>query len=505
MDQKKTNTTLTVVGLMLGLLLAALDQTIVSTAMPTILGVFGGLDKFVWVYSAYLIASVVGMPIFGKLSDMYGRKRFFLLGLVVFMLGSALCGTAQSMTQLIIYRAIQGIGGGALMPIVFTIVFDIFPPEKRGKMQGLFGAVFGLSSVLGPLAGAFFTDYVNWRWCFYVNLPLGVVSLILMYLAYHEKSSHHKQKIDFMGTILMTVSVMCLMFGLELGGKEYAWNSGQIIGLFAGFVVFLIIFLLWERKVSSPIVALQLFRDRLFTASMGIAFLYGAIMISGATYIPLFIQGVFSGSATNAGLVLTPMMLGVVAGSIVGGRFIGKSSYRTIMLFSAALIIIAVALLGTISIESKQWVVTLYMILMGLGMGASFPIISTSALQNVDFKMRGSANSMNTFFRSIGSAIGVTIFATLQTHHLNTSLQKLVPPQFAAQIGDGRGLLQPEVQEMIPPDAYHQMLSALADSIAFVYQWAILISAFALVFIFLMGNFRLEIPAQKKKKSPQQT
>ncbi|MET3291910.1 DHA2 family efflux MFS transporter permease subunit [Brevibacillus fluminis] len=503
MDQKKTNTTLTVVGLMLGLLLAALDQTIVSTAMPTILGIFGGLDKFVWVYSAYLIASVVGMPIFGKLSDMYGRKRFFVLGLVIFMLGSALCGTAQSMTQLILYRAIQGIGGGALMPIVFTIVFDIFPPEKRGKMQGLFGAVFGLSSVLGPLAGAFFTDYVNWRWCFYVNLPLGIVSLILIYMSYHETRSSHKQKIDLLGTVLMALSVMCLMFGLELGGKEYAWGSGQIIGLFAGFVIFLIVFLLWERKASSPIVTLSLFHDRLFTASMGIAFFYGAIMISGATYIPLFIQGVFSGSATSAGLVLTPMMLGVVASSMVGGRFIGKASYRAIMFVSVALIIIAVALLGTISIETKQWVVTLYMILMGFGMGASFPIISTSALHNVDFKMRGSANSMNTFFRSIGSAIGVTVFGSLQTHQLGISIQQLVPPQFAEKLGDGRGLLQESVKNAIPADLYHTLLSALADSIAFVYQWAILIGVLAAVCIFFMGNAKLQLPGKAKEKAPQ--
>jgi EmrB/QacA subfamily drug resistance transporter len=219
MDNKKSNVRLTVLGLMMTLLLVSLDQTIVSTAMPTIIGQFGGLDKFVWVFSAYLIANVTGMPIFGKLSDMYGRKRFFIMGLIVFMIGSALCGTAQSMTELIIYRAIQGIGGGALLPIVFTIVFDIFPPQKMGKMQGLFGAVFGISSVLGPLAGALFTDYLDWRWCFYINLPLGVVSLFLIMVFYHESVQHKKQVIDWLGTVLMVGTVLCLMFGLELGGK----------------------------------------------------------------------------------------------------------------------------------------------------------------------------------------------------------------------------------------------------------------------------------------------
>ncbi|WP_409343811.1 MDR family MFS transporter [Paenibacillus sp. MBLB4367] len=496
MDVKKSNVKLTVVGLMLGLLLAALDQTIVSTAMPTILKEFGGLDKLVWVYSAYLITSVAGMPIFGKLSDMYGRKRFYLLGLVVFMIGSALCGTAQSMEQLITYRAIQGIGGGALMPIVFTIIFDIFPAEKRGKMQGLFGAMFGISSVLGPLAGAFFTDYVNWRWCFYINLPLGVISFLVITACYHESKTHVKQRIDWAGTVLMVGAILCLLFGLELGGKEYAWDSWQIVGLLGGFVVLLIAFLLTERAVADPLISMGLFRNRLFSSSMGIAFLYGAIMISGATYIPLFIQGVFGGSATSAGLVLTPMMLGVVASSAIGGRFIGRLSYRNIMLGSVVLIIIALLLLGTIGIDTPRWQVTLYMIVMGLGAGTSFPVISISALHKIPMNKRGSVNSMNQFFRTIGSAIGITIFGTIQSHQLKAGLTDIVPPQFADQIGDGRGLLQDTVKQMFPADAYHKLMSVLADSISYVYQWSIVIGVLAFLFILFMGKARMEIPAK---------
>jgi EmrB/QacA subfamily drug resistance transporter len=496
MDATKSNVRMTVIGLMLGLLLAALDQTIVSTAMATILGEFGGLDKFVWVYTAYLITSVTGMPIFGKLSDMYGRKYFYLGGLVIFMIGSALCGTAQSMEQLILYRAIQGIGGGALMPIVFTIVFDIFPAEKRGKMQGLFGAMFGISSVLGPLAGAFFTDYVNWRWCFYINLPLGIISFFMIMATYHESKQRTKQKIDWVGTIIMVGAILCLVFGLELGGKEYAWNSLPIVGLLAGFVILLSVFLYVEKRVKDPVVSLDLFKNRLFSSSMAISFFYGAIMISSATYIPLFIQGVFGGSATSAGLVLTPMMLGVVASSTLGGRLIGKTSYRNIMLVSIVLIAISMILLGTISIDTPRYLITMYTILMGLGIGSSFPVISLSSLHNLPFSKRGSATSMNSFFRTIGSTLGVTIFGVIQTHQLKVGLQGTVPVQFEGQVGDGRGLLTEAVKKMIPADLYHKMMSVLADSIAFVYQWSIVVAGLALIFIVLMGNLKLEIPTK---------
>jgi EmrB/QacA subfamily drug resistance transporter len=502
MAQRKTNMKWTVIGLMLGLLLASLDQTIVSTAMPTIIQEFGGMDKFVWVFSAYLITSVAGMPIFGKLSDMYGRKRFFLFGLITFMVGSALCGTSQSMTQLILYRAVQGIGGGALMPITFTIVFDIFPPEKRGKMQGMFGAVFGISSVLGPLAGAFFTDYVAWQWIFYINLPLGILSVLFITLAYHESVEHRKESIDWIGTVLMVSAVLCLMLGLELGGKEFAWDSVISFVLFGGFVLLLAVFL-WSQTVSaSPLIPLGLFRNRLFTASMGISFFYGAIMISSASYIPLYIQGVFGGKATEAGLTLTPMMLAVVASSVLGGRFIGKFSYRTVMLTAAISMTAAVVLLGTLSIDTARWQVTMYMILLGLGIGVSFPVISMSALHKVEFRQRGSVNSLNTFFRTIGSTLGITVFGTLQSNHLMNSLKAFKDmPMFAGHdIGDGRFLLQEQVRKAIPAEALNKMIAALADSIAYVYDWALIAAGMGIFFILLLGHARLELPSKAVQK-----
>ncbi|NHN30295.1 MDR family MFS transporter [Paenibacillus agricola] len=520
MPQKKSNVRLTIVGLMLGLLLASLDQTIVSTAMPTIVGEFGGLDKFVWVFSAYLIANVVSMPIFGKLSDMYGRKKFFLLGLVVFMIGSALCGTSTSMFQLIIYRAIQGIGGGALLPITFTIVFDLFPPEKRGKMQGLFGAVFGISSVLGPLAGAYFTDYVNWKWIFYINLPLGVVSLLLITFFYHAaRPNNPNQKIDWLGTATFAASVLCLMFGLELGGKEFAWNSVQSYSLFTGFVVLLALFLWIETKASDPVVPLKLFSNRLFTASMGASLFYGAILMSAASYIPLFIQGVYQGSASSAGQVLTPMMLGVVVSSVFGGRFISKTPYRNILLLSCALLLIATSLLSTLSFYSPEWVKSLYsmfgavapeltprglvityMVLMGLGIGVSFPVVSISSLHNVGFEQRGTVTSMVSFFRSIGSAIGVTVLGSVQTSALNSRLSELLPGSGMAAI-DPRALLQPEVRASIPPQVLEKLTIGLADSIAFVFLCTLLMAVATLICVLLMGKARMEIPAHTKQKA----
>ncbi|UQZ86518.1 Multidrug resistance protein 3 [Paenibacillus konkukensis] len=501
MPPKKSNVRWTIAGLMLGLLLAALDQTIVSTAMPTIVGKLGGLDQFVWVFSAYLIANVVSMPIFGKLSDMYGRKLFFLLGLAVFMIGSALCGMSTTMFELIVYRAIQGIGGGALMPITFAIVFDLFPPEKRGKMQGLFGAVFGISSVLGPLAGAYFTDNVDWTWIFYINLPLGVISFVLIALFYHPVlATNRNQKIDWLGTVTFAASILCLMFALELGGKEFAWNSLQSYGLFAGFVLLFLLFLLVESRVASPVVPLHLFRNKLFSASMATCLLYGAIMIAAASYIPLFIQGVFEGSATSAGQVLTPMMLAVVVSSTLGGRFIGKTSYRNIMLVSAVLLIIATSLLSTVSVETPRWSITMYMIFMGLGIGMSFPVTSMSSLHNVSPQLRGIVTSLVSFFRSIGSAIGVTVLGAVQAGALKSKLAELMPNSgLAAKPIDPQALLQPQVRASIPGPELQNMIAGLADSIAFVFLCAIFMAVAGFLFILLMGKAKMEIPSRSQQ------
>jgi EmrB/QacA subfamily drug resistance transporter len=490
-------------GLLLGLFVAALDQTIVATAMPTVVSELGGFDLFVWVFSAYMIATVVSTPIFGKLSDIYGRKRFFLFGLVLFVTGSVLCGFADSMTQLIIFRAIQGIGGGALMPITFAIIFDIFPPEKRGKMNGLFGAVFGLSSVFGPAIGAYFTDYVDWRWVFFINIPIGLVAFIMVALAYKESAVRRLQKIDWTGATLLIALILCLMFGIELGGSEiYAWLSWQIIALFSGFVVFLIALIQIERRTKDPIVNLDLFRNRMFSLSQIISFFYGIVMIMGATYIPLFIQGVYGASASAAGQTLTPMMLGVVASSVIGGRFVNRASFRTLMMISAVILIGALSLLGTMTSATPRWEVTLFMVFVGLGIGMNFSVLNIAALHGVDKQHNGAAVSLITFFRTIGGAFGVIVFGVIQSHLYRSSIQaNLENEALKTQLENPRALLIPELRNQLPQNVLEQATSSLAHSVSTLFLIGMGVVVLAFICAILMGNTRVQLTSSESNKT----
>ncbi|WHY74043.1 MDR family MFS transporter [Fictibacillus enclensis] len=482
-----------VAGLLLGILMSAMDNTIVATAIGTIVAELGDFEKFIWVTSAYMIASVASMLIFGKLSDMYGRKKFYITGLALFILGSVLCGMADTMTQLSLYRAIQGVGGGALMPIAFTIIFDIFPVEQRGKMTGLFGAVFGMSSVFGPLLGAYLTDYLDWRWIFYVNLPLGLLSLFFIFKFYFESLEHREQKIDYLGAVLLVASLVSLMFALEFGGKEYAWDSALILSLLAGFAVLFVLFILAERRAADPIVSLALFKKRLFLSSQAIAFFYGSVFILATMYIPIYIQGVFGGSATNAGLILMPMMIGVVVGSQTGGRTVIRSSYRKVMMFSGVIFLIGVYLLSTMDAGTSRMLVTLYMVLAGIGVGFSFPVLSMASVHKLDARQRGSANSQNAFFRLIGMTLGITIFGTIQNNLLSDRLKDALPQfgQFQKSV-NSRALLQPEVRKQIPPEVLDKMTDILANSIADTFGYSLICVVAALLFIFFMGQARVK-------------
>ncbi|MFC5649122.1 MDR family MFS transporter [Paenibacillus solisilvae] len=503
---KGNNMGIIVAGLLLAILMASMDNTIVATAMGTIVGELGGFDKLMWVTSAYLVAEMAGMPIFGKLSDMYGRKRFFIFGIIVFMAGSALCGTADSIIQLSIYRAIQGIGGGALVPIAFTIMFDVVPPDKRGKLGGLFGAVFGLSSIFGPLLGAYITDYIDWPWIFYINLPLGLIAFVMIAFFYKESVEHSKQKIDFMGAFALVAAIVCLMFALELGGKQYAWDSSMIIGLFAAFAVLVIAFIMTERRAEEPIITFGMFKNRLYATSNIMAMFSGAAFITASIYIPIFIQGVLGGSATNSGLVLLPMMVGSVVTAAGGGSMLAKFKYRSIMIPTLALLVVGIALLTTLSTGTSRFMVTIFMILIGLGIGASFSVLSNAAIHGFSARQRGSASSTLNFLRSLGMTLGITVFGIIQSH---TFLNKLAAafgsgggqmPE-GVDLSDPRKILTPETRDKIPTQVLDKISEALSSSLAQTFAWAIIPSVIALIAAFAMSREKLDPAAEQEQYS----
>ncbi|WP_438432567.1 MDR family MFS transporter [Gorillibacterium sp. sgz500922] len=510
MESKKSNLKFIITGLLLGILMSAMDNTIVATAMGTIVSKLGGYDQFIWVTSAYIVATMAGMPIFGKLSDMYGRKRFFVFGLVVFLIGSMLCGISQNIVQLSLFRALQGIGGGALMPIAFTIVFDIFPPEKRGKITALLGATFGSASVLGPLLGAYLTEYIAWNWVFYVNVPIGAVALVLILRYYHESPVHEKQTIDWLGAASLVISVVSLMFALELGGKKLAWDSVPLLLLFASFAVFLVAFFLIERRAKEPIISFWLFRKRLFAYSQVLALLYGATFIILTIYIPIFVQAVYGGSATSAGLILTPMMLGSVVGSAISGVYQTKTSFRSLMVLSIIAFLAGMALLSTVDPETPRILLTLYMTLAGFGVGFSFSLLPTASSHGLEPRFRGTANSTNSFLRSLGMTLGITIFGAIQNrtflNRLAEQFQGMGGGQGASGglsfgSGDTRSLFTDAERAKIPPQILDKIVSAMSSSITHIFLLALIPLAFAAVAVAGMGGERVEVSSPGPKPS----
>lgn len=505
--QSTNKLSIVLAGLLLGILMASMDNTIVATAMGNIVGELGGLDHFVWVTSAYMVAELAGMPIFGKLSDMYGRKKFFVFGMIVFMLGSVMCGTANSITELALYRAVQGIGGGALIPIAFAIMFDTVPLEKRGKLTGLFGAVFGLSSIFGPLAGAYITDQITWQWIFYINLPIGIVAFMMVTLFYKESHERSKQPIDWMGATTLLTGVICFMFALELGGKQLAWNSWIILALFAAAFVMLVLFVLAQRRAEEPIISFRLFKNKLYTSSVLCGLFSGGSFIVASVYIPIFIQGVLGGSATNSGLVLLPMMVGSVITATVSGFLMSKISYRNIMIPTLVLFTGGMVLASTLTAESGRFIVTLYMVLIGLGIGGSFSVLSTAVMHGLSYKQRGMASSTFNFTRSLGMTIGITVFGLIQSRSFAGSLSsgssamntESLPEGF--DLKDPHILLAPETRSLIPAELLKPISDSLASSIAATFAWAIVPAALALAAATLMGRKKLDETAEVKRET----
>lgn len=483
-----------VAGLLLSLFIAAMDQTVVSTSLGTIIADLGGMDQYVWVTIAYLLTELALMPIYGKLSDMYGRKLFFVFGIGMFLAGSVFCGIATNISELIFFRALQGIGGGALIPIAYTMIYSIIPLEKRGSIGGLFGAAFGLASIFGPMIGSYITEYMSWHWVFYINLIPGIVSLALILMFYHESHVRIKQKIDFLGASTLILAIVSGILALELGGSKYPWNSGAIISLFLVCGVLLCAFLFVETKAADPIIPLKLFTNRLFATSCGLAFLYGSAYVVFVFYIPMFVQGVLGHAATNSGLILTPLLVSSILGSMSGSFSIKNiTGYRYTMLFSAIILVIGSILSRMLSVNTTQLEVTMLMIVIGIAVGFSFSVPTIGVNQSVEMSNRGTANATLDFLRSAGMLIGVAVYGSMQENMFTSKIREISGSRNEGHLKgiDLNAMLTPETRAQIPHDILNPLSGALSYSLSHMFMWILVPSVVIMAAAILMPNEKM--------------
>ncbi len=463
----RRETILTMAGVLMVMLLASLDQTIVSTAMPRVIADLQGFDRYTWVSTAYLLTSTVMVPIYGKLSDLFGRKPIFLFGVVIFLIGSALSGTAQTMNQLIAFRAFQGIGAGALMPIAIAIVGDLFTPRERGKWQGLTGGVWGLSAIIGPTLGGWITENSTWRWVFYVNLPIGIVAmLVLIFLMPTLRGKAKQISIDYIGAALLVLGTVPLLLGFTWAGTQYDWLSPQIIGLFAWALVALTAFLIYEawleRRGGQPIIEPSLFKNSIFSVSTIVTMIFGMGLFGSIFFIPLFVQGVVGTSATNSGLILTPLMLTSIVGSVISGQLVSRlGKYKWIAIFGMLVSVAGTVLLVRLSINSTNNDVLLAMLVLGLGMGFGMALY-TLVVQNALPTKIGQATAALTFFRQIGGTIGLAAMGSVMTSAYLPAFQNALPAAVKQFVPSQDLGVFNNPQILLSPDALTKMQSTFA-------------------------------------------
>jgi len=474
-------------ALMLTLLLEALDQTIVGTALPRIIGSLQGFDRYIWVVTAYTLASTTMIPLVGKLSDQFGRKWFLISGTIIFLLGSALSGASQTMNQLIAFRAIQGLGGGIGIALVFTVVADIFPPAERARWQGVFGSVYGVSNVIGPTLGGWLTDHgpllgnlvidtTRWRWIFYINLPLGILALaaLIIYLPTTLSRPSNSlsgwaaiRRIDILGAVLAAAATICLLLGLTWGSNQiYDWNSLQVIGVLVASGVLYVVFILTERSVAEPILPLNLFRNQVFAVASLLSLLQLMVLVGLVIYLPLFLQGVLGESATNSGEVITPLTVSVVIGSLVAATIMASSKrYQIITIVGALVMTIGVFLFTRMTASTSLLEAAIYMVITGLGLGSFFSILTLAAQNSLPRARLGVGTGAVRYLGQLGSVLGVAIVATVVNQTLASDIVKRLPANAAKQLTP-QGLKAATDPQVLVNSTYHSTLVHTAENFA---------------------------------------
>ena len=459
---------LTMGGVMLALFMASLDQTIVSTALPRIVADLGGFDRFTWITGAYLIASTTTVPIVGRLSDLYGRKNFYVLGIAVFLAGSVLSGLSQTMDQLIAFRAIQGLGAGVMMANSFAAVGDLFPPAERGKYQGFLAAVFGVSSVIGPTMGGFITDTLSWNWVFFINIPIGIPIVILFVLFFPaHKPVQQEHHLDVVGIVALILTIVPLLLALTWGGVQYPWQSPQVLGPLVLSGVALAAFIWIELRAPEPIMPLGMYKNSIVSLSLLATFGTGFGMFGAIVFIPLYFQGVLGASATSSGSFLTPMMLGIVFGAATSGQALSRlgSRYRLQGLLGIGLMAAGLYLVSTMTTETTFGTAVIYIVIMGVGLGVTFPVFTLAVQNSVPHRLLGVATSAAQFYRSVGGVIGLAVLGSYMTRQFTSALGDSLPPEVGAALPPGRlDDIATNPQELVNPEALEALRASFASA-----------------------------------------